>query len=63
MTPKERAETLVDKFYPMFDNSARLSIAKSCAKIVVEEIIDNVPLVSQTYWTEVRAEINNITEY
>lgn len=62
MTPKERAEEILDKFYPMFDSSARLSIAKSCALIVVDEIQYNVPLASQTYWTEVRAEINNITE-
>lgn len=40
MTPKEKANELVDKYYPMFDNSARLSIAKSCALIAVDEILN-----------------------
>ena len=38
MTPKEKAEELVDKFYPMFTNSVRDTLAKQCALIAVDEI-------------------------
>lgn len=69
LTPKEKAELLVDKFYPMFDSSARLSIAKSCALIAVDEILEAIdwhfyqtPTNEIEYWQEVKKEIHNITE-
>ena len=40
MTPKEKAEELVDKFYPMFTNSVRDTLAKQCALIAVDEILE-----------------------
>ena len=39
MTPKEKAEELVDKFYPMFTNSVRDTLAKQCALIAVDEML------------------------
>jgi hypothetical protein len=41
MTPQEKAEELVDKFYPMFDNSVRDILIKKCALVVVDEIIES----------------------
>ena len=41
MTPQEKAEKLVDKFYPIFTNSVRDTLAKQCALKVVDEIIES----------------------
>lgn len=69
LTPKEKAEELVDKYYPMFDSSARLSIAKSCALIAVDEIIEAIdwhyyetPNNEIEYWEQVKHEIPNIKD-
>lgn len=59
MTPKEKAEELVDKFYPMFDNSVRDILSKKCSLIAVDEVIEAINstknltnnLLSQTYET------------
>lgn len=66
MTPKEKAQELVDKFnyeskhYLMLD-------AKQCALIAVDEIIDAIENVYEhdwnllyPYWTEVKQEIINL---
>jgi hypothetical protein len=41
MTPQEKAEELVDKFYPIFTNSVRDTLAKQCALKAVDEIIES----------------------
>ena len=56
MTPKEKAEELVDKFYPMFTNSVRDTLAKQCALIAVNEIL-NIGCIEVPYWLEVKQEI------
>ena len=66
MTPKEKAEELVDKFYPMFTNSVRDTLAKQCALIAVDEILeetmerDGMRVVNNQYWVDVKNEIENL---
>jgi hypothetical protein len=66
MTPKQKAEELVEKMFSLSTTNA--FPAKQCALIVVDEIIANVePSVSMDvisarikYWEQVKTEINNI---
>ena len=58
MTPKEKAEELVDKFYPMFTNSVRDTLSKQCALIAVDEIL-NIGCIEVPYWLEVKQEIES----
>mgnify|MGYP003342162705 CR=1 FL=1 len=66
MTPKEKAEELVDKFYPMFTNSVRDTLAKQCALIAVDEILeetmerDGMRVVNNHYWVDVKNEIEKL---
>ena len=71
MTSKEKAKELVDKMLIGFvdwtyhipmeinDNHTILSEAKKRALILVDEVRDNLPLISdiQQYWIEVKQEI------
>jgi hypothetical protein len=79
MTPKEKANELVDKFYQRFpltmdvitrkgdlsweyDNWEQ---AKQCALIAVDEILDAIEQIFETfeerkYWEEVKKEIENL---
>jgi len=65
MTPKEKANELVDKFYPLLDGSSSVYTSKQCALIAVDEMIDNAPLLSEikNYWREVREEVISIKNY
>jgi hypothetical protein len=62
MTPKEKAEELVTKMLKeLFD----LDLAKQCALIAVDEILNLASFYNDTqgevtYWTEVKQEIKNI---
>ena len=72
MTPKEKAEELVDKFYYIPNSQGIFMMqdyqAKECALIAVDEIIANIePSVSMdviearvNYWQEVKQEIENL---
>ena len=40
MTPKEKAKDLYDKFYAWYPNQDAQFIAKQCALIAVDEILD-----------------------
>jgi hypothetical protein len=59
MTPKEKAQELVDKFnyeskhYLMLD-------AKQCALIAVIEILNLLPLANRNFWRQVKHEIENL---
>ena len=67
MTPKEKAEELVDKFenYSFMDIDARISSfesAKQCALIAVDELIKQERKTDDyyeigSYWQEVKQEI------
>ena len=62
MTPKEKAEELVTKMLKeLFD----LDLAKQCALIAVDEILNLASFYNDTqgevtYWTEVKQEIENL---
>lgn len=62
MTSKEKAEELVTKMLKeLFD----LDLAKQCALIAVDEILNLASFYNDTqgevtYWTEVKQEIENI---
>ena len=57
MTPKEKAQELVDKYD--FDHN-EFDYSKEYALIAVDEIIDNVHNSQVPYWIEVNREINNL---
>ena len=62
MTPKENAKELFDKIYNL-DNRAWFDIAKQCALVCVDEILDNI--VDENgwnidYWNDVKREIMNL---
>ena len=61
MTPKEKAVELVDKFDKAVNTHTNIPL-KKCALIAVDEIRDNLPLISdiQQYWIDVKQEIENI---
>jgi hypothetical protein len=57
MTPKEKAEELVDKFIQINGNAF---FAKECALIAVDEIVKagkDVDEFCDSYWLEVKNEI------
>ena len=65
MTPKEKADELVTKMLKeLFD----LDLAKQCALIAVDEIINTAspvydsfwPMNTKDYWKEVKQEITNL---
>ena len=69
MTPKEKAEELVDKFYYIPNSQGIFMMqdyqAKECALIAVDEILFVVSKYNDTqaevsYWQEVKQEIENI---
>ena len=68
MTPKEKAQELVNRFAPCVDTFHKgiLENAKQCALIAVDEILksyDSKDLIypkEVKYWEEVKQEINNL---
>jgi hypothetical protein len=72
MTPQEKAEQLYNKFlsalpHPETTNAAVYSIAKMCAIIAVDEIINSVVVTNLSvaenqflYWEQVKQEIESI---
>lgn len=71
MTPKEKAEELIEKFYYIKSNSeyfgVNWEIAKKCALIAIDEIIKqcwdyrDIDLqASYDYWQEVKQEIEKL---
>jgi hypothetical protein len=61
MTPKEKAEELTLKYHNLWINGNYI-MAKQCALIAVDEVRDNLPLISdiQQYWIEVKQEIEKL---
>ena len=57
MTPKEKAQELIDKY-----DSILTYKSKQCALVAVDEVRDNLPLISdiQQYWIEVKQEIEKL---
>ena len=67
MTKEEKAKELFNEYYSylkanlMYDEEARED-AKQCVLIAVDEVINNLPLISeiQEYWKQVKQEIDGI---
>ena len=63
MTPKEKAQELVDKYSNYTSDWDYLTKAKQCALIAVDEILaDRMPFehTSVEYWQEVKQEMAKI---
>jgi len=67
MTPKDKAEELVDEYYQLLGEyifNGHFDIAKECALVAVDELIKEasfeVPNIRQRYWKEVKQEIYNL---
>jgi hypothetical protein len=66
MTPRQKAEELVRNYYSFGLNNPAQSFSwyecKQCALIAVDEVRDNLPLISdiQDYWIEVKQEIEKL---
>ena len=68
MTPKEKAQELIDKFFPLveaYSSECQIDNAKRCALIAVDEIMEFLTQASEylafpeqiKYWQQVRKEI------
>ncbi len=65
MTPKEKAQELVNKFYriiPLDKMTIDFDLAKKCALIAVDEIIDELTSrgILSGFWYEVHEEIKKL---
>jgi len=69
MTPKEKAEELVNRFIYRRTDYVEIDDAKQCALIAVDEMIDNCDnsIVNEfirrgviSYWNEVKQEIEKL---
>ena len=76
MTPKEKAQELVQKYYNRFEHTisdeyaeVEYEVCKQCALIAVDEIIDSEPQYEWSndywknpndFWQEVKQEIENL---
>ena len=58
MTPNEKAEDLVDKYYEF--HYINYECAKHCALIAVDEILKTNPYKARNYWQEVKTEIEKL---
>lgn len=59
MTPKEKAEQLLDKFSKPFGGHRNIYY-KSCALIAVDEIMIHCYQVMKPFWEEVKQEIEKL---
>jgi len=67
MTPKEKAQELVNTYFHIIDNAHPLTdimvSAKQCALIAVNEIISNrlrIPGIDKLYWRNVKQHIEQL---
>lgn len=66
MTPKEKAEELIEKFASLYCNFNGYQCDKQCALITVDEILNNDEYLylgekkSTEYWQQVKTEIENL---
>jgi hypothetical protein len=67
MTPKEKAEELVDKYYNLFsvklENTICVYEAKHCALIAVDEMLSDYWLLdarSRDWWQQVKHELEQL---
>ena len=60
MTPKEKAKELVSKMCLLDCRDENIIIAKQCALICVDEILEFHDRIDVKYWQEVKQEINKL---
>lgn len=60
MTPKEKAEELVQKFIYRTKDYVEIEDAKNCATILVDDILDMCSKSTIEYWQQVKEEIENL---
>ena len=64
MTPKDKAEELVNKFSDLEDGEMYIGKAKQCALIAINEILNAIKpfgqLLGKDYWEEVKQEIEKL---
>jgi len=67
MTPKEKAKELVDKYLNADYMQLSIYVAKECALIAVDEIIDAILIIYDydfeslnKYWQDVKQEIEKL---
>ena len=65
MTPKEKANNLIDSYYVILDGFVTFEQVKICALIAVDEILDMVKhtpieFIETDWWQEVKKEIENL---
>ena len=64
MSPKQKAEELVRKYYTFGLNNPAQSFSwyecKECALIAVDEILDYIQEEDNWYWQDVKQEIDNL---
>jgi hypothetical protein len=64
MTPKEKAEQLINAFVPhvrwKMGQEDVLKRAKECALIAVDEMLNNAGFMYVKYWQEVKQEIEKL---
>ena len=59
MTPKEKAQELVNKYLQVYDG--RVIQAKQCALIAVDEILSAIGFnINDEYWFEVKQELEKL---
>ena len=61
MTPKEKAEELVNKFSDLEDGEMYIGKAKQCALIAVDEILNETRILYDiSWWSLVKSELEKI---
>ena len=60
MTPKEKAKELVNRLDETLTYLESKSKAKQCALICVDEILEECLDIKESYWHEVKQEINKL---
>ncbi len=60
MTAKEKAKELVDKYWDFHLLRLEDYEAKQCALICVDEILEECLDIKESYWQEVKQEINKL---
>jgi hypothetical protein len=62
MTPKQKAEELINKMYYTQSSPTNWMVAKQCALIAVDEVMERTlwDKGEQRFWKEVKQEIENL---
>jgi hypothetical protein len=59
MTPEDKARELILQYYSLIPMN-KISVAKQCALIAVDEILEHCYEVMKPFWQEVKQEIEKL---